>query len=216
MLLYSETNWRKNYGDALSQKKITLQDLLPKVGETLTVEVINFGYEIKAKSSLLWRPSGSEQDGWGYYPSEINSSYLIAGLLSKVSGEIYRCEIKSVTPLIDVLDNTEELSDFTFPSCMEIDGRSSILWEQAESLKTAKVGRYTYLTGVNRETYLETILVENTNSTILVYHSYEPPAVPETVITQYTLSSEEHKLFRRLLKKAEAIIEIDEPYLDTF
>ncbi len=192
---WSKLCWEKSF-----QKRIILNDIVPKVGRTYPVSLTwNEDHVSSGKANFLWTPPHSELNGWEERPSEIEKSFVLSGELKAINSveNQYEFTILDVKLLLDVVEEQEICDRFKLPSCGLPDGNSYIIWDRARIDGAAKIGNFVYISGTECETALEAIIEINNANYYLVYHAYLPPAQHTTIVTKKYLCGDELLLLRK-------------------
>jgi hypothetical protein len=206
--------WGGYYEKFTSVGDFSLDSLLPKVGEKLTLTDSGYEKMKNGRNRLLWLPPLSNYNDFEEHPSEILESYVLKGEVSEAS-EIGFWETKFDFYVEEVTLFTDYLGSAQPTQCGQfMRNGKDIMWDEAEQLRKAEVGSFIYLTGQGYYgAILTTILKRTSQNYEMLFHEYSPSAPGETVTMKYLLKDNEQILFERLIEEADSIVEVREEYL---
>jgi hypothetical protein len=203
----------------------------PQTGETREVflepsDDIRKSLHSDSIINLLWYPSYSEINGWDLKREEILGTFVIqCQIVSKAlntldarsnwlretnfisrNAQKFRVQILSTTPFVNFCQNQTEIGANSF--LYEMGGLASnqpcLIWERCKSYhKIALKDNVYYLEGWGvQELHLALILEDTGNEITIKFQDYSYSWQEEMQIISYTLNTEKHSIFRRILEQA--------------
>lgn len=204
---WSKFNWDKSWSSL-----VDIEDLLPEVGVSYALVADEATKRMRdGPAAILWKPPHSELNGWhDGRPFEILKTFVVFGQLKNRRGEkeAFDFLVEHRRKLTDVFESEHEDILSPLSDLCTIPGNSTILWQDAEYLRCAVVGKYTYLCGSAIYTDMELILSFQNGQLCIHYASYKPQhGGYDSWVTKHYPGKLERSVLRSLLEKAEVIIE---------
>lgn len=202
--LSQSIEWSRLCWDLSWQDIVTLEEILPTIGKTYTVELLwDEIFTDPSSVHFLWRPPHSELNTWEDRPSEIYKSFVIEGEIYKLDKLKCNFKVKKITRLLDIAQKTPISEAFEFPTCGALDGSSFILWEEVQNCTVSQAGSLLYLNGSSYETSYEAIIEIINNDYFLIFHVYgQFPLCCDTLITRKKLIGNDLNVMRKVIEQA--------------
>lgn len=210
--LLQTMEWSRLCWEQSFEERVALSSILPVIGNTYPVKFESNEYSVsEGIARILWKPPHSELNGWDdKRPSEIMSSYVLEGGLTKRHGEglCFNFLVQGCIKLVSYFNliGKEDKSPLSYVG--QANGSSRLQWQTCRSALKAKIGDYIYLSSSECETDLEVIFSYSKDEICIHYSAaMHAPAFYDTKITNYWLNREERKVIESVLADANLIKE---------
>lgn len=222
--------WSPDLGIDYAAPSLSLDQLLPKVGQTASAYFERLNHIQPGETlQLIWCPPVSDLNGWSEQPSEIAQSHLLrvridgpapmppAPLLDIHQGQQrYRFQVLSCTPLLAFLQAQPlDPAAWQLARIGDEHGNTRLNWDAPRWCARAQVQGLTYLVaGDGHEGHMQMLLDVGEQQWVGLLSVYLSPGGNDYDLGRRVLEGAELRSIRQALAKARPLSDSQDAYLE--